>query len=127
MPTYTFQEAFDKAYNGVIAQGGPSNTRPGGHCIYRGPDGKKCGVGHLLDDDKVWRESSTPTSPENLDAVADMFPGEPPYRAQNFLEEIQSAHDYAANATENYGVDFIDEFKLRMDAVALEFGLEIPK
>jgi hypothetical protein len=43
------QEAFDKAVKGIILQGGPS--REGTGCLYRGPDGKKCAIGHLIPDE----------------------------------------------------------------------------
>ena len=49
----TKQETFDIAVRGVILQGGPSvrNTESGRRCVYRGPNGRKCGVGHLISDE----------------------------------------------------------------------------
>lgn len=43
------QEAFDKAVSGVIKQGSKSFTSNG--CKYRGPNGLKCAVGHLIPND----------------------------------------------------------------------------
>lgn len=45
------QEMFDKAVNGVMAQGRQSMV--GGMCRYRGADGAKCTVGFLVDDDEI--------------------------------------------------------------------------
>ena len=47
------QEAFNKAVLGVVAQGGPSLMAPhlGACCAYRAENGRKCAVGHLIEDD----------------------------------------------------------------------------
>lgn len=48
------QQAFTQAIQGLIAQGRPStriNT-----CVYRGPDNRKCAIGHLIPD-SLYRES----------------------------------------------------------------------
>lgn len=44
------QWAFDTALTGLRAQGRKSVS--GEDCLYRGPDGTKCGVGFLIPDDR---------------------------------------------------------------------------
>lgn len=46
----TPQEAFDIAAKGIQAQGGRSVDEDD-VCLYRGPNGCKCAVGHLIPDD----------------------------------------------------------------------------
>lgn len=46
----TNQEAFDKAVAGLAAQGFTRSVHLGG-CQYRGPNGKKCALGHLIPDE----------------------------------------------------------------------------
>ncbi len=54
MKTYTMQEAFDKAVSGVIAQGCQSvNPTDNTACMYRGKNGAKCALGHLLEDSQI--------------------------------------------------------------------------
>lgn len=43
IPEMTNQEAFNKAYLGLIRQGKPSHD--GVRCMYRSPEGMKCAVG----------------------------------------------------------------------------------
>lgn len=48
----TKQEVFDKAVGGLLTQG--CQSLKGGNkneCMYRGDNGTKCAVGHLIDDD----------------------------------------------------------------------------
>lgn len=52
----TRQEAFDKVWAGLKTQGfrrsdDRSFSRP--VCLYRGPDGLKCAIGHLITDDEA--------------------------------------------------------------------------
>lgn len=45
----TKQEIFDLAFNGLRAQGFRQSAEEGG-CLYRGPDGLKCAIGHCIAD-----------------------------------------------------------------------------
>lgn len=47
----TLQEFFDQAVGGVIRQGRRS-VAENGKCLYRGPNGLKCAVGHCISDDE---------------------------------------------------------------------------
>ena len=49
----TAQEIFDVSTKALIEQGFPSyDPDYGGTCYYRGPNGTKCAIGHLIPDDK---------------------------------------------------------------------------
>ncbi len=48
MEKMTVQEAYEKAVNGVIDQGGFSYDV--GLCLYRDDCGKKCAIGHIIPD-----------------------------------------------------------------------------
>ncbi len=48
---YTEQEAFDKSISGLRDQNRKSYTDHSGRtCAYRGPNGCKCAIGHLIPD-----------------------------------------------------------------------------
>lgn len=49
--TFSKQKAFETAALGLIAQGVPS-VDDQNNCMYRGPNGTKCGVGFLIPDSK---------------------------------------------------------------------------
>ena len=119
----TPQEMFNKAYLGVIQQGQKS-VKNKGHsvCAYRGLNGIKCGIGHLIPDDlaKAWDQSSN--SAILLIQATKEHPI-PDFIQQNKLlaSAIQAAHDNSAM------IDFIEDFKDRMAAVAKDFKLTIPQ
>ena len=48
----TLQEIFDTAYLGLAKQGFQTSINDDETCVYRGPDGMKCAIGHcILDND----------------------------------------------------------------------------
>jgi hypothetical protein len=50
----TNQEAFDKVWDHFVTRGGPPSvdlTGPEPGCVYRGPNGERCGAGVLLPDE----------------------------------------------------------------------------
>lgn len=112
----TDQEIFDKSVSGVLAQGGPSVSNSGYYCMYRGPNGRKCAAGHLIDDEHY--------SPEFEGAYADeiAFPplltGGVAKDQLELIRELQKAHDRAAT----FG-DFITGFKNGATDVAERFNL----
>lgn len=85
------QEAFETVVRGLYAQGGPSfdDLHHGpGICKYRGAEGRKCAVGHLIPDEKYVPELECNIvdnfSPEFLDTFA--------FNLEE-LQELQHAHD----------------------------------
>jgi len=122
----TLQEMFNQAYLGVIAQGGQSSDGLG-HCMYRGPEGRKCAVGHLLPDESYHRRlegksvdyGSGALKPALIQAGIDM--GDKSTKA--LLAKMQYIHDAPAPSDEL----FIERFKLAMSKLATEHGLEVPE
>ena len=49
----TLQDIFNRAYFGLASQGfALSSFSGGGPCLYRGPNGLKCAIGHCIPDDR---------------------------------------------------------------------------
>lgn len=113
---------FNKAYYGVIAQGGPSILENG--CLYRSND-KKCGVGHIIPDEfyaSLFDDSDTigtntsikillsnPMTKARITAalIAGGIPE--PELYSPFLSDLQTAHDEDA-----YITPYLPEFKVCM-------------
>lgn len=120
------QLAFDTAYRGVVAQGGPSVSLRG--CAYRGYDGRKCGVGHLISDGAYHRnlEGQQATWPSVQQAISAEFGR--PYTDSLFLRALQSAHDDARHLTESKDdAAFLTLFTSKMCELADKFNLEKPQ
>lgn len=117
------QEAFDKAYKGIVTQGrGSSNDW---QCLYRGEGGAKCAVGQLLSDEqltvhKVRNSQGANSLPPAL--LSELLPDDP--KAGTFLSELQDAHD---QATWCAVPSFIEAFKLRAADVAKKYKLTVPE
>lgn len=122
-----YQEAFDKALTGIRAQGGPSMR--GTLCMYRSDDGRKCGVGHLIPDEAyTWgmegkKASEIPIArAAGADDTAYAF-----YKDRCFLEELQNAHDFAAQYADGTGaydgIAFFVRFEPRMQQLARKHNL----
>lgn len=108
------QTIFDAALSGVRAQGGPSVLNNG--CAYRGENGRKCGVGHLLRDDEV-------DEANNMVAVDKMILPSRLVPHLELLVWIQHSHDWASNIPFGDEVDFMQRFEARMKFVAGRCGL----
>ena len=123
--TLTHQEAYNKALHGVLAQQSLAKAEGYG-CLYLQPHtGFKCGVGHLLVDDQMrsrWDENAWTAS--YLQVEEDDLPGELLEDMEQagiidldnqFLVELQSAHDEAYDLT---------DFLAYMRALALNWDLQ---
>lgn len=117
----TPQEMFDKAYLGVIAQGRKSE-KPNGGCAYRGAQGSKCGIGHLIPDDlaHAWDDRTNSSIAHIRSTKAYPIP-DFIVTNRSLACALQDAHDCCEN------IDFINEFKYRMSKVAADFKLTIPQ
>ena len=88
----TQQEIFNKAYAGLKAQGfnrAVRDTGPLAICQYRGEDGLKCAIGHLIPDEKYEEglEGLCASVPEVRDASGTSGVD------WNFLDDLQVCHD----------------------------------
>ncbi|MES0134488.1 hypothetical protein NKJ88_05925 [Mesorhizobium sp. M0016] len=115
------QKAFDTAYLGVIKKGKPSMTKGGG-CVYRGPNRRKCDIGQLLTNKEAeGLDSSDDTSVRKL-FRAGALPARFIEADLDFYDELQSAHDQAADTSK----DFLDAFRANMATVARDYELTVP-
>ena len=117
------QVLFDKACAGVIDQGAQS-LMPGDNstCAYRGTDGKKCAVGHLLSDEQIAMYGiKEMDNPEKFVSplLCELVPGVLTGIAVEFLSDLQDAHDKSG-----YNVSFIVDFKYRANLIAQKWNLK---
>lgn len=120
------QELFTRAVLGVIAQGKPSMTDVS--CAYRGPNGTKCAVGFLIEDDflppDLNEDAGLADNEEIWEAILVSNPDLAPQlgpEARRMLEKLQNAHDNAALDT-----PFVASFIHRARKLADEYNLEMP-
>lgn len=143
-----FQDIFNKAYIAILNQGVPSMT--GKACQYRGPNGTSCAIGHLLPADLraavpegsityLLRQSQPTRELFGYTSLSDVDNNS---RRTEFLQNLQSAHDFAA-WPENISVDdfdagvphfdvdmsldFLPSFKNNMRQIAAFYGLTVPE
>lgn len=122
----TNQKVFDNALFGVRGQGYKQSRRrltDGllGPCLYRGPDGLKCGIGHSIEDDALAREMDTGDvggcGGQSIRAclldsrVFAIFGGVD----KSLLKDLQDAHDSCDSSPH--------KFEASMADVASAFGL----
>ena len=107
----TQQEMFDKSYLGLASQNFLQSHRDGG-CLYRGPNGRKCAIGHLIPDDKYKQKMEG----DNIFArsIRSLFP----VKQLSMLGDLQEAHDHPASATRR---------RKAFERVAKQYGLTVPE
>lgn len=109
------QAIFDRVAAALIAQGRKSADGTG-TCLYRGPDGLRCGVGHIMSDDAAARacdaqgdQTQVNVLPsELLDPALDYRLADRTDRREkqlDFLQSMQNAHDNASNGGDRYDDD----------------------
>lgn len=120
------QRIFDKAFKGLQSQGFVRSTLRGA-CQYRGLDGLRCAIGHVLPDD-VYEPSMEGNNVGYLLCEEDFrkrFEGSQDPAAkdllgadEDFLAEMQDAHDESCSAytMEKY-----------LKSVAADWGLTVPE
>lgn len=116
----TNQEIFNKAINGLMAQGAPSVDAEG-HCLYRGPNGLKCGAGQLIDDEFYSPKFEGECSDSGMLLLALEASGVPK-TASELVAAVQSAHDSSSKLP-----NFLKDLRLRLRRVAGSFSLTAPE
>lgn len=129
------QQFLNDAYTAIIAQGKPS-IRPR-HvtytCMYRGGNGLKCAIGHMIPDDKYHggMELKTASNPDVQRALGiNSLSG----NQGGFLDKLQACHDQSiyiggihgstpARASDD---EFIENFKAEIKEFVLVFDLQLP-
>jgi hypothetical protein len=134
---FTQQEIYDFVYNKIIEQGKPSmvvTDRISGatSCAYRGENGCKCAIGHLLTDEDLkdiekHNKTTYPTNHLRAMTIMDIMttylitPSLTLYVDKNtwFISRLQRAHD-------NYYrfPSFIQLFKEDMKSIAIDYNLK---
>ncbi|MBY5553747.1 hypothetical protein HFO57_09085 [Rhizobium leguminosarum] len=115
----TRQEIFDAAYLGLAAQGFTQSKSDQFGCAYRGAGGTKCGVGHLIPDEKYLYdlEGLSADTPDVSEAAGLSWRTEP------LAIDIQGAHD-------GHDIDCTvspDQMRKRLADVAAKHGLTVPQ
>lgn len=123
------QEHFNKAYLGVIAQGGPAYRKSNGEgdfggCMYLAPNGNKCNIGHILSDKELEDFGDFIGGVHDLWAQMRLDYDHPFYLDRLFYDSLQEVHD---NLIDFNGEKFIHLFKKDMMDFALAYDLQLPK
>lgn len=133
------QVMFNRAYLGVLAQGGPSIDASIGWCLYRSDCGRKCSIGHNIPDDRY----RLGFEHKDVSLLLDVRPMPIPeleyltayqlMAIQPFLGALQRSHDGPAPdvgaVVDDVDVEdheYIFIFKKDMAALALRYGLTVP-
>ena len=111
------QKLFNKAYAGLAKQGFQRSSNPGNGCLYRGPNGFKCAIGHAIPDSKYKKSmdsqslGSEPRLRRVLRAIG--------YRGDFYLaDELQGVHDFGSEPA---------IMQKNMRAFAKRHGLRVPQ
>ena len=112
----TRQEMFNRAYLGIIRQGGLGKTLDG-RCMYTTPNGWHCGVGHCMTEAQLAEALASPNL--NIDVPSTLVRAGilPPEFNVSFANKLQEVHDNSEAL-----VDFIEMMK----GLAAEFSLTVP-
>ncbi len=120
------QEVFNKVVRGLHLQGGPSIGDGG--CLYRGPNGRKCGIGHLITDEHYDRniEGNMAASGDVINCVRKslnaLIETEEDF---SFLVALQKVHD--AQGVFGSSVYVSNEYRKIAVAEKLEWPSDVPR
>lgn len=111
------QTIFNTVYINIMKQG-KASLNGEGKCMYRSPDGSKCAVGHLIEDD----EYDDDMEHTNIYGLYDLY--FLPKRLAGHLElltQLQQAHDNFSSHE-----NFLVRYQEYMKEVAYRFKLIVP-
>ena len=112
----TAQEIFDCSVNGLRKQWRKSTSFVDYTCLYRGPHGRKCGVGMVITDDEYSPDM------EKSGVMALKGSGLLPARLSKHIKllvALQQVHDaYPVSDWERRWVNVAEDFKLKYTAPA---------
>lgn len=108
------QKLFNDAYLGLKAQGFARSHD--GMCLYRGPNGTKCAIGHCIPDDD-YRERFEGEGINTCDDLAHLMRSLYGDVGLKFMINLQNAHDQAFTP---------EDMQKMLAAIAFEYELEIP-
>ena len=112
------QALFNAAYLGLKAQGF-EKSKDDINCLYRGPNGLKCAIGHCIPDERYDREMDNPDNDTSLGynppvqaVLDDLYPG----YDLNFACRMQRIHDDTPGVI----------MQTCLESLAREYDLEVP-
>lgn len=120
----TYQELFDRAVQGILTQGCPSLQNPEG-CAYRGVNGSKCAIGHLLTDEQMKEyDIKEGTSPEMFPGklLRELLPNMSYCSNLEFLMDLQDVHDKSSHSDVDAN-EFLKNFRMRAGKFAEKWNL----
>lgn len=110
----TLQEAFDKNWQHFVVEKHGESVHDG-TCMYRAPNGNRCGIGILIPDD----EYNARIEKNNVGVLIEKKILPPSLRsiAENALAGLQACHDSSGSLEFSYDItdrlrDFAAEYKL---------------
>jgi hypothetical protein len=121
------QKLFNDSVYPLIKQG-KASISTSGQCAYRGVDCKKCAIGMLISDDvySIELEDVSVWDWSVMDAIAKS--GYEIHKSddiiQQFLRQLQLAHDNGMVKDMSPDAYWLSGFKRRCKAIAKEYGLE---
>lgn len=92
------QKLFDKAVLGLAKQKFKQSRTNDGYCMFRGPHGLKCAVGHLIQNGQYTKRMDD--TGEVDEAVMEACGVKPSNVMGAFLRELQACHDDEENPAE---------------------------
>lgn len=111
-----FESEVVKAISNTVLQGAPSVSENSEACLYRGPCGLKCVVGHMIPDDKYSKNMDKTSISGGLSstAIGDNFLIKQALELSNeevtILEVLQECHDRFTSQV-SYVQQFTSNFK----------------
>lgn len=118
------QDILNRAVAGLASQGFTRSVDIAGGCLYRGLDGKKCALGHVMPDEKYRHslEGSGPTM-----AVCEAL-GLDWRSTASFLGQLQECHDHAYEVNDlGEKADRPDRMKTALRRFAEVWCIDIPE
>lgn len=116
---YSLEEIWQYAYDCIVEQGEASVSSTG-VCLYRGPEDKKCAVGHMIADEDFNEEFNS----DSISSIINYFDlnefDKEVKRKVNFLTALQDIHD---NCWYLKGEEFISEYKKNMKELKQEYAI----
>lgn len=119
LKTLELKDIWQFCYDSMIKQGNPSVEN--GNCLYRGPDGRKCAIGFIIQNEDYEKDMNS----ESASTICFEYYGfnrgnEEVVKKVKFLEDIQHCHDRNWHKKDEF---FIKDFKKDMDKLKKEYAI----
>lgn len=119
------QDAFNKAFIGIVKQGCPSIDGYEG-CAYRGDNDTKCGIGFLIDDED-YEAAMHDIEGNTIASLLDDGWVEADHLGEAFLTNLQKRHDHSIRISKGTDQPYMEVFVEQMTEFARSYKLEVPQ